>query len=61
MSYRGDDSADVAFKEVSAHAGDVADVIADVIGDDGGVARVVLGDAGLDLADEVGARRRLPW
>ena len=53
-SYRGDDSADVAFKEVSAHAGDVADVIADVIGDDGGVARVVLGDAGLDLADEVG-------
>ena len=53
-SYRGDDSADVAFKEVSAHAGDVADVIADVIGDDGGVARVVLGDAGLDLAAEAG-------
>ena len=35
--------------------GDVADVVADVVGDRGRVARVVLGDAGLDLADEVGA------
>jgi hypothetical protein len=35
--------------------GDVTDVVADVVGDGGRVARVVLGDAGLDLADEVGA------
>ena len=35
--------------------GAVADVVADVVRDRGGVARVVLGDALLDLADEVGA------
>ncbi len=35
--------------------GAVADVVADVVRDDGRVARVVLGDARLDLADEVGA------
>ena len=50
-----DQRADIAFKQVRAHAGHVADVVADVIGDDGGVARVVLGDAGLDLADQVRA------
>ena len=40
-------------EEVGSHAGDVADVIADVVGNGGGVARVVLGDAVDDLADEV--------
>ena len=35
--------------------GAVADVVADVVGDHGRVARVVLGDARLDLADQVGA------
>ncbi len=35
--------------------GHVADVVADVVGDGRRVAGVVLGDAGLDLADEVGA------
>ncbi len=42
-------------EEVGAAAGAVADVVADEVGDDGGIARVVLGNAGLDLADEVGA------
>ena len=46
---------DVGLEEVGRHAGAVADVVADVVGDHGRVARVVLGDAGLDLADEVGA------
>ena len=45
----------VALEQVGGHAGAVADVVADVVGDRGRVARVVLGDAGLDLADEVGA------
>ena len=49
----GDDRADIALEEVCAHARDVADVIADVISDNSGVAGVVLGDACLDLADEV--------
>ena len=45
----------VGLEEVGRHAGAVPDVVADVVGDDGRVARVVLGDAGLDLPDEVGA------
>jgi hypothetical protein len=52
---RGDEGDLVALEEVGGHAGAVADVVADVVGDRGGVARVVLGDALLDLADEVGA------
>ena len=51
----GDDRAYVGLKQVGAHAGHVAHVVAHVVGDDGGVARVVLGDTDLDLADEVGA------
>ena len=42
-------------EQVGAAAGAVADVVADEVGDHGGVARVVLGDARLDLADQVGA------
>ena len=52
---RGDERDLVALEEVGGHAGAVADVVADVVGDGGRVARVVLGDAGLDLADEIGA------
>ena len=45
----------VGLEEVGRHPGAVADVVADVVGDHRGVARVVLGDPGLDLPDEVGA------
>jgi hypothetical protein len=47
---RRDDRADVRLEDVGAEAGDVADVVTDVVGDRGRVARVILGDAGLDLA-----------
>ncbi len=50
-----DDGHLVALEDVGGHAGAVADVVADVVGDGGGVAGIVLGNAGLDLADEVGA------
>ena len=53
--HRGDRGHGVGLEQVGRHAGAVADVVADVVGDHGRVARVVLGDAGLDLADEVGA------
>ena len=43
------------FEEVRAAAGAVAHVVADEVGDDGRVARVVLRDALLDLAHEVRA------
>ena len=49
----GDDSSDIALEQVSAHACNVAYVVADVICDNCRVAGVVLGDACLDLADEV--------
>ena len=52
---RGHQRDGVGLEQVGRHAGAVADVVADVVGDRGGVARVVLGDALLDLADEVGA------
>ena len=45
----------VGLEQVRRHAGAVADVVADVVGDHRRVARIVLGDAGFDLADEVGA------
>ena len=42
-------------EDVGTAAGAVADVVTDEVGDDGGVAGIVFGDAGFDLADEVGA------
>ena len=53
--HHGDRGHRVSLEEVGRHAGAVADVVADVVSDHGGVARVVLGDPRLDLADEVGA------
>ena len=52
---RGDQGHGVGLEQVSGHPGAVADVVTDVVGDGRGVARVVLGDALLDLADQVGA------
>ena len=45
----------VALEQVGGHAGAVAHVVAHVVGDRGRVARVIFGDALLDLADEVGS------
>ena len=50
---RGDQRDGVRLEEVGGHAGAVTNVVADVVGDRRGVARVVLGDVVLDLADEV--------
>ncbi len=52
---RGDERHGVRLEEVGRHAGAVADVVAHVVRDGRGVARVVLRDALLDLADQVGA------
>ena len=45
----------IGLVQVGAHAGHVAHVVAHVVGDGGGVAGVVLGNAGLDLAHQVGS------
>ena len=42
-------------EQIGAHTGDITDVITDVIGNDSGVARIILGNASLDLADEISA------
>ena len=48
-------SAAVDFEQVGTAARAVAHVVAHQVGDHGGVARVVFGDAGLDLTHQVGA------
>ena len=45
----------IGLEQVGRHAGAVADIVADIVRDHGGVAGIVLGNAGLDLADQVGA------
>ena len=51
----GEDGAAIRFVEVGAHSGNVADVIADVIRNRGGVTRIVFRDSGFDFTHEVGA------
>ena len=51
----GDDRHRIGLEQVGRHAGAVADIVADVVGDRGRIAWIVLGNAGLDLADEIGA------
>lgn len=55
QQHGGDDGDRIGFKEVGRHAGAVADVVTDVVGDHRRVARIVFGNAGFDLADQIGA------
>ena len=52
--HRGKHGGYVGAKEVGAHTGYVAHVVAHVVGDGGGVAGVVFGDSGFYLTHEVG-------
>ncbi len=45
----------IGLEQIGRHAGAIAHVVTDVVGDGGGVARIVFRDAGLDLADEIAA------
>ena len=45
----------VSLEQIGGHAGAVANVVADVIGDNCGVAGIVLGNSGFDLADQISA------
>jgi hypothetical protein len=53
-NHRRDNCTDIGLEEVGAHAGHVAHVVANVVGDGGGVQRVVFGNTSFDLTDEVG-------
>ncbi len=48
----------VGLEQVGRHPGAVTDIIAYIVGDGRGIARIILGNAGLDLADEVAAHVR---
>ena len=54
QNHRRDHRHHVGLEQVGGHAGAVADVVADVVGDDRRVARVVLGNAGFDLTHQIG-------
>ena len=53
--HRRADGHDIGLEQIGGHAGAVADIVADVVGDHRRVAGIVLRNTGLDLADEVGA------
>ena len=55
QQHGGDDGHHIGLEQVGRHAGAVADIVADIVGDHGRVARIVLGNAGFDLADQIGA------
>ena len=55
QQHGGDDGHGIGLEQVGGHAGAVADVVADVVGDHRRIARIILGNAGFDLADQVGA------
>ncbi len=58
QQHGGDHCHCIGFEQVGSHAGAVADVVANVVSDHRRVARVILGNAGLDLAHKVGAHIR---
>ena len=51
----GDDGHRIGLEQVGRHAGAVADIVADVVGDGGRIARIVFRNAGFDLADQIAA------
>ena len=50
----GSHSGNVGVKQVGSHARDITDVIADIIGNNGRIARIVFRQAERHFADEVG-------
>ncbi len=52
--HHGDRGDGVGLEQIRCHTGAVANVVANIVGDHGRVAGVILGDSGLDLPDEVG-------
>ena len=55
QNHGGDDRHRIGLEKVGRHARAVADIVADIVGDGGRVARIVLGNTCLNLADEIAA------
>ncbi len=45
----------IGLEQIRRHAGAIADIVADIVGDGGGIARIVFGNAGFDLTDHIAA------
>ena len=56
--HRRNDGDRIGFEQVSGHTGAIADIVANVIRDNGRVTGVIFRDAGFDLTNQ-GQRRRL--
>ncbi|OIQ72777.1 hypothetical protein GALL_455900 [mine drainage metagenome] len=54
QQHGGNHGHSVGFEQVGGHAGAIAHVVAHIVGNHCRVARVVFGNAGFDLADQVG-------
>ena len=55
QNHRGHHGHRIRLKQIGRHAGTVTDIVAHIVRDRGGIARVILGNAGFDLADHVPA------
>ena len=55
QSHSRNHGANIGLVQVSAHTGNVTDVVAHIVGDNSGVTGVILGDASLDLTNQVSA------
>ena len=55
QNHGGDDGHRIGLEQVGGHAGAVADVVADVVGDGRRITRIVFRNAGFDFADEIAA------
>ena len=53
--YTADEADGVGFKNIGGHPSAIADIIADVVGNGGGVTRVIFFELGFEFANEVGA------
>ena len=51
----GDDGHGIGLEQVGGHAGAIADIVADIVSDGCGIARIIFGNTGLDLAYEIAA------
>mmetsp|Transcript_6763 Transcript_6763/g.22192 ORF Transcript_6763/g.22192 Transcript_6763/m.22192 type:complete len:577 (+) Transcript_6763:629-2359(+) len=54
-SSASNDGANEGFEKIGTHTGDITDVVTDVVGNRGGVARVIFRNVRLNLTDEVSA------
>jgi hypothetical protein len=55
QNHRRDNSHGIGFKQVCGHAGAIADIVANVVGDRCRVAWIIFRNAGFNLADQIAA------